>query len=113
MNAGQELASPAPRFLFRLFLFSGGSSHLPDATVEVCTQSLSGRFSAFFPHLREVFEAILCHIGLATFLSDRAVVFSAAFLFEYSSSLFSDASIIIFAILVADRASPFAARLRC
>src|SRR5437667_12517149 len=99
--------------LFHLFLFSGSSPHFPYATVEVCTQSLFRSFSAVFAHFREVVYAILCHIGIATFFGDSAVIFSAAFLFEYSSSLFPDASIIIFAILVADRASPLAARLCC
>src|SRR5205823_2119940 len=99
--------------LFRLFLFSGVYSHFPNATVEVCTQALFRSFSAFFAHFREVVYAILCHISIATFFGDSAVIFSATFLLEYSSSHFSDASIIIFAILVADRATPLAACLRC
>src|SRR5437667_8709430 len=99
--------------LFHLFLFSGGSPHFPYATVEVCTHSLFRSFSAFFAHFREVVYAIFCHIGIATLFGNSTVIFSATFLFEYSSSLFSDASIIIFTILVAHRASPLACLLSC
>src|SRR2546422_3387291 len=107
-----EPLAPSHQRLFCFFLLSGGSPHFPNATVEIRAQSLFGSFAAFFAHLREVVGAILCYIGCATLFGDSAVIFTATFFFEYRSSLFADASIVVFAIFVADRASPFAACLR-
>src|SRR5207244_9085115 len=98
--------------LFRLFLFSGCSPYFPNTTVEVCTQSLFRSFSAFFAHFREVVYVILCHIGIATFFGNSTVILIATFLFEYSSSHFSETSFIIFSLIVADRDCPLGARFR-
>src|SRR5579859_7564445 len=97
---------------FSALLPSGGSSQFPDATVEIRIVSLFGGPTAFFTHLREMVYAILCHVGHSTLPGDGAVVFAAAFLLECRSSLFSDASKVVFTILIADRATPFMARLR-
>src|SRR5579864_7649935 len=91
---------------FRAFLSFSSSSHFTDAAVELRALPLPGGFAAFFAHLREVVCAILRHVGRAALSSDGAVVFTATFFFKRCSSLFSDTSIIIFTILIADGASP-------
>src|SRR5260370_18812517 len=91
---------------FRAFLSFSSSSHFTDAAVELGALPLPGGFAAFFAHLGEVVCAILRHVGRAALSSDGAVVFTATFFFKRCSSLFSDTSIIIFAILIADCASP-------
>ncbi len=91
---------------FRAFLSFSSSSHFTDAAVELRALPLPGGFAAFFAHLGEVVCAILRHVGRAALSSDGAVVFTATFFFKRCSSLFSDTSIIIFAILIADCASP-------
>ncbi len=98
---------------FRAFLSFSSSSHFTDAAVELRALPLPGGFAAFFAHLREVVCAILRHVGRAALSSDGAVVFTATFFFKRCSSLFSDTSIIIFAILIADCASPPTARFGC
>src|SRR6266516_3076819 len=104
---------PSLHHLFCFFLPSGGYPHFPYATVEIRSQSLFRSFATFFAHLRVVVCAVLCHVGCATFPGNGAIVFTATFLFKYHASLFSDTSIVVFAIFVADRASPLAACLRC
>ncbi len=98
---------------FRAFLSFSGPSHFTDAAVELRALPLPGGSAAFFAHLREVVYAILRHIGRAALSGDGAVVFTTTFFFKRCSSLFSDTSIIIFAILIADCASPSTARFGC
>src|SRR6266849_9725152 len=112
-DGGVEACGLSPHHhSFSALLPSGGSSQFPDATVEIHILSLFSGPAAFFTHLREMVYAILCHIGCSTFRGNGAVVFATAFLLECCSSLFSDASKVVFTILIADRASPFTARLR-
>jgi len=98
---------------FRALLSFSSSSHFTDAAVELRALPLPGGFAAFFAHLREVVYAILRHIGRTALPGDGTVVFTTTFFFKCCSSLFSDTSIIIFAILIADCASPSTARFGC
>ena len=50
--------------------------------------------------------------GTANMAKYGAVILRAALLLEPRAALFSDDAIVVFAVLVADHASPFAARIR-
>ena len=97
--------------LIHLFLPFGGASQLADTAVEIGVLSLFGGFAAFFAHFREMFWAVFGHVGRAAFSGDRAVVFTAALLLEPGAAFLADNPIVIFTVLVANRASPLTARL--
>src|SRR5581483_4035878 len=100
--------------LFSVDLFApGGTAQLADTAVEIRGLALFGGFAALFAHFGEMFRAIFRHVGCATFAGDVAVIFSAALFLEPCAALLPDDTIVVFAILIADHASPFAARLRC
>src|SRR5450755_247203 len=100
------------RLLRRLLMTFGRASHLSDAAIEIWILSLFGCIAALLAHLREMVRAILAHIGLAAFARNLAVVLAAALLFKCGSSLFSDPSVVVISVLVANRTAPLAARLR-
>lgn len=97
--------------LLYFFLLFGRTTHPPDPAIEIRVLALFSRFSTFFAHRREMFGAVLGHIGLTALLRDGSIVFTSTFLLQLRPTFFSNSAIVVFTILVANRASPSAARL--
>src|SRR5437660_4490971 len=92
------------------FLAPGCAAHLSYAAIKTWILALFGGVPAFFTHCREVVRAVFAHVGLSPLLGNRTVILAAPFLFERGAPFFTNTSIVILSILVADCAPSLAAR---
>src|SRR2546426_2221473 len=100
----------APAGLLRLLPALGCSTHLSYSTIEISILPFFRGISPLFPHFGEMIRTILAHISLTSLLSNSPVVLGPTLLLKNGPSLLSNTSIIVFTILVADRASSFPTR---